>query len=352
MSQFYQDSIFWIDVDKIKPNPFQPRKEFDELQLKSLADSIRQYGVLQALVVTRKEVEKEDGGIVVEYELIAGERRLRASKIAGLAQVPVLIKTGEDSDLMKLELAIIENLQREDLNPVDRAVAFRKLVDQFGFKHITIGEKMGKSREYVTNSLRILLLPEDMLEAVKVGKITEGHTRPLLMLTDRPQEQQTLFKEIMLRRMTVREAEMIARRIATDRARINGVMLDPVTKEVEERLSATLQTRVMIEKKNEGPGGKIWISYFSDEDLHKIMNIFQNKGRTINEGMDIPVTQASGDVMEAMVDQVVPQVDVSVPVSQEGDTIEILDDRSKEEIENSENIEDDEELYSIKNFSI
>ncbi len=352
MSQFYQDSIFWIDVDKIKPNPFQPRKEFDELQLKSLADSIRQYGVLQALVVTRKEVEKDDGGIAVEYELIAGERRLRASRIAGLLQVPVLIKTGDETDLMKLELAIIENLQREDLNPVDRAVAFRKLVDEFGFKHVTIGEKMGKSREYVTNSLRILLLPEDMLEAVKVGKITEGHTRPLLMLTDRPQEQQTLFKEIMLRRMTVREAEMIARRIATDRARISGVMLDPVTKEVEERLSATLQTRVMIEKKNEGPGGKIWISYFSDEDLHKIMGIFQNKGRTINEGMDIPVTQASGDVMEAMVDQVVPQADVSVPVSQEGDTIEILDDRSKEEIENSENIEDDEELYSIKNFSI
>ena len=121
MSQFYQDSIFWIEVDKIKPNPFQPRRDFDEAALKSLSDSIRQYGVLQALVVTRNEIVKPDGGLAVEYELIAGERRLRASKLAGLREVPCLIKTGEDNNLMKLELAIIENVQREDLNPVDRA---------------------------------------------------------------------------------------------------------------------------------------------------------------------------------------------------------------------------------------
>src|SRR5574343_1247458 len=126
-SNFYQNSIFWVEVDKIKPNPFQPRREFDEEALKALADSIKQYGVLQALVVTRKEFEKEDGGLGVEYELIAGERRLRASKLAGLSQVPVLIKTGDESDLMKLELAIIENIQREDLNPVDRARAFERL---------------------------------------------------------------------------------------------------------------------------------------------------------------------------------------------------------------------------------
>src|SRR5262249_6882699 len=120
MSQFYNDSIFWIDVDKIHPNPFQPRREFGESELQSLADSIRQYGVLQALIVTRKEVPKDDGGLAVEYELIAGERRLRASKIAGLSQVPVLIKVpgDEKEDLMKLELAIIENIQREDLNPI------------------------------------------------------------------------------------------------------------------------------------------------------------------------------------------------------------------------------------------
>src|SRR3989344_8624950 len=130
MSHFYNDAIFWIEVDKIKPNPFQPRRDFDEVMLRSLADSIRQYGVLQALVVTRKEVEKPEGGIATEYELVAGERRLRAAKLAGLAQVPALIRTSEESDLMKLELAIIENIQREDLSPVDRARAFKRLVEE------------------------------------------------------------------------------------------------------------------------------------------------------------------------------------------------------------------------------
>lgn len=347
MSQFYQDSIFWIDVDKIKPNPFQPRKEFDELQLKSLADSIRQYGVLQALVVTRKEVEKEDGGIAVEYELIAGERRLRASKLAGLAQVPVLIKTGEENDLMKLELAIIENLQREDLNPVDRALAFRKLVDEFGFKHATIGEKMGKSREYVTNSLRLLGLPEDILEAVKMGKITEGHSRPLLMLTDRPEEQQTLFKEIMLRRMTVREAEEVARSIALDKARIKGKLLDPMTREVEEKLANTLQTRVSIEKKNEGQGGRITITYFSDEELKKILDII-NREKASAGG-----TQTPGEYITSVVDEVIPkEQSVDMPVEMTGDDVQILDDRSKEEVQKADDTESDEELYSIKNFSI
>lgn len=113
MSQFYNDSIFWIEVDKIEPNPFQPHQEFSQPELQSLADSIRQYGVLQALVVTRKEYTKEDGGIGVKYELIAGERRLRASKLAGLIQVPVLIKTGDDTDLMKLELAIIKTFNEK-----------------------------------------------------------------------------------------------------------------------------------------------------------------------------------------------------------------------------------------------
>ena len=128
MSQFYKDSIFWIEVDKIKPNPFQPRKEFDDEQLRSLANSIRQYGVLQPLVVTRKEVHREDGSMYAEYELISGERRLRASKLAGLLQVPAVIRDGEQSDRMKLELAIIENLQREDLNAIDRARSFKQLV--------------------------------------------------------------------------------------------------------------------------------------------------------------------------------------------------------------------------------
>ena len=158
MSNLYSNSIFWVDTDKIKPNPFQPRRDFDEARLQDLAVSIKQYGVLQPLTVSRGEVEKEDGGIVAEYELIAGERRLRAAKIAGVSQVPVIIRVG-DTAMMKLELAIIENLQREDLNAVDRARAFFRLVNEFKFTHNEVAKKMGRSREYVTNSLRILTLP-------------------------------------------------------------------------------------------------------------------------------------------------------------------------------------------------
>ena len=138
MSNLYSNSIFWIDTDKIKPNPFQPRRDFDESKLQDLADSIKQYGVLQPLIVSRVEVEKEGGGgLVTEYELIAGERRLRAAKLALVSQVPVVIRTG-DTAIMKLELAIIENLQREDLNAVDRARAFDPVVEELDAGHLDV----------------------------------------------------------------------------------------------------------------------------------------------------------------------------------------------------------------------
>ena len=209
-----QDSIFWVEVERIVPNPFQPRKTFDETALASLSESIRQYGVLQPLTVTRKERFLPEKGIEVWYELIAGERRLRASKLAGLREVPVVIRSGEDDDRVKLELAIIENLQREDLNPIDRALAFNKLATDFGLKHIEIGKRVGKSREYVSNTLRILLLPQEMQDSLARGDITEGHTRPLLMLMDKPEEQKTLFHEIVLKKLTVRDSEQLARRVA------------------------------------------------------------------------------------------------------------------------------------------
>jgi Lrp/AsnC family transcriptional regulator for asnA, asnC and gidA len=142
ISYFHQNAVFFIEVDKIKPNPYQPRREFDPNRLNDLADSIRMYGVLQPLVVTRKEIIKDDGGLATEYELIAGERRLRASKIAGLREVPALIRATEDDEKTKLELAIIENLQREDLNAVDRARAFHQLAEEFGFKHTEIAKKV------------------------------------------------------------------------------------------------------------------------------------------------------------------------------------------------------------------
>ncbi len=200
MAQLYNNSIFWVDVDKIKPNPYQPRREFDDARLSDLANSIRQYGILQPLTVSRNEVISEDG-VEVEYELIAGERRLRASKLAGVREVPVVIRVGDDS-MTKLELAIIENLQREDLNAVERARAFMRLAEEFKFTHAQIGAKVGKSREYVSNTLRLLALPQEVLDALSQGKITEGHTRPILMLADKPEEQIVFFKEVMFKKMT------------------------------------------------------------------------------------------------------------------------------------------------------
>ncbi len=321
---FYNDAVFWIEVDKIKPNPFQPRREFSEEDLRSLADSIRQYGVLQALVVSRKEFEKEDGGLGVEYELIAGERRLRASKLAGLNQVPVLIKTGDDSDLMKLELAIIENIQREDLNAVDRARAFDRLAKEFGFKHNEIAKKVGKSREYVTNTLRILLLPADIVQALSDGKITEGHTRPLMMLIDRPEEQVTLFREIMLKKMSVREAERIARSIAFERARKKDLMKDPAVADMESKLQESLGTRVYIERREKG--GKILIDFFDFDDLAGIVHLLE-KGEA---GKNALLNKA-----------------VAKEESAAGEEMKAEDDRTKEEIKTSE-----EDLYSIKNFVV
>src|SRR3989338_4111845 len=201
------------------------------------------YGVLQPLVVTRKEIQKEDGGLAIEYELISGERRLRASRLIGLAQVPVIIRFGAENDREKLELAIIENLQREDLTVVDRARAFKRLSSEFGFKHFEIGAKVGKSREYVSNTVRVLDLPEEMLIALSEGKISEGHTRPLLMLGSRPEEQATLFKEIVYKRITVREAESASRRIAVERARRKDLIIDSELVALEERLREALGTR-------------------------------------------------------------------------------------------------------------
>jgi hypothetical protein len=174
---------------------------------------------------------------------------------------------------MKLELAIIENLQREDLNPVDRAVAFKKLVDEFKFTHADVGKKVGRSREYVSNSLRILNLPKEMLDALSARKISEGHTRPLLMLTDRPMEQMTLFKEIIFRGLNVRDAELVARKIAQDRARRKDVINDPELSALEGQIARTLGTRVHIEKRQ--VGGKIEIDYFSLDDLKKLLALLE-----------------------------------------------------------------------------
>lgn len=332
-NNIYSNSIFLIDTDKIKPNPYQPRRDFDEARLQDLADSIKQYGVLQPLTVSRVEVEKEGGGLVTEYELIAGERRLRAAKLAQISQVPAIIRTG-DTAIMKLELAIIENLQREDLNAVDRARAFYRLTSEFKFTHNEIARRIGRSREYVSNSLRMLSLPDEMLTALAQGKISEGHTRPLMMLADHKEEQMVVFKEIVYKKITVREAEKLARKVASDRVRKKEFMPDPEITELEEEFQEKLGTRVHIDRKE--LGGEIRIDFFSTEDLRDILNLINKSGTDRKP--------------EEMMEKHLAKTETIQSPSGEPDDSTIdtpIDDRSKEEIKT-----DDNNLYNISNFSV
>ena len=280
---YESNSIFWIETEKIVPNPFQPRREFDQAKLQELAESIRMYGVLQPLVATRREIIGENGAFTTEYELIAGERRLRASKLAGLLQVPVIIRSGEETELMKLELAIIENLQREDLNAVDRAQAFKQLSEQFGLSHLQVAQKVGRSREYVSNSIRLLALPETILNAHRGGDISDGHARTLLMLNDRPTEQDVVFREILIKKLSVREVERISRKIATDKVRKKDWQnSDPELIEIERQFTETFGTRVQIQKTDFG--GKLTIDYFASEDLRKVLDIIHKAESSVYGG--------------------------------------------------------------------
>ncbi len=367
-SQYFNNSIFWIESEKIVPNPYQPRKEFDAHALRDLAESIRMYGLLQPLVVTRKEIIKPDGGLAVQYELISGERRLRASKLAGLPQVPAIIRAAEEDARVKLELAIIENLQREDLSPLDRARSFERLASEFHLKHDQIAEKVGKSREYVSNTIRLLKLPPHMLDALSERKISEGHTRPLLMLIDRPEEQEVLFKEITMRKMTVREAERHARIIAVDRARKPEI--NPELRDLEKRLKDTLGTRVIVEKKEQG--GKITIDFFNVDDVRNILDRLMKDshdsqggyGGVVQNSTDLGAPKLATDhvpqqvhsynsVAEMMNDLSVAtplqsasaEADVQAGITVAGTDMPIDDSTVAD-------TKEDEDLYSIKNFSI
>lgn len=290
MEERAKETVFWIPVEKIKPNPYQPRTEFDEAGLSGLAESIRQYGILQPLVVTRLE-QTTESGTQVEYELVAGERRYRAAKMLGLREVPVIIRKEEPAKV-RLELALVENVQRQDLNPLERALAYKRLTDEFGVGQKEIAIRIGKSRESIANTVRILMLPEEMKQAVAAGEITEGHTRPLLMLSSRPEEQKQLFEDIKIHYLSVREAERISRRIARERARKVEDLPSVETRALEEKLEQVLGTRVMITKEGRGRG-KISIEFFSDEELYGIT------AKLAERQDEIGPTAASAETTEA-----------------------------------------------------
>ena len=240
----------------IAANPYQPRQRRDEQKLEELTASVRQHGVVQPLVVRPK-----DGG----YELIAGERRLEAARRAGLSRVPVVVRECGDTDL--LELALVENLQREDINPVEAARAYRRLTEEFGLTQEQVAERVSKSRTAVANTLRLLGLPEQVLESIQDGRISEGHGRALLA-AGAPEQILTLWRRVVSRGLSVRQTEAAVRRTQRTVSR-ETPSLDPNAADVQQRLMSALGTRVVL--RSRGKGGIIEITYYDNDDLDRII---------------------------------------------------------------------------------
>jgi ParB family chromosome partitioning protein len=242
------EAVFWIELEKIQPNPFQPRREFNEEALQDLARSIREHGVISPMLVTKREIETP-AGLEVHYQLIAGERRWRASKLAGLSQIPAMIRRGVPDDRVRLELAIIENVQREDLNAIERARAYKQLIDEFHLVQREIAVRIGKSREAVANVLR-------------------------LMAGEDPARQMQVYHDIISDQMSVRAAEARARQVSgktlTPRKRPSHSVQDPELRDWQNRLQEQLGTKVQLQ--HMGGRGKIVVEFFSEEELRGILS--------------------------------------------------------------------------------
>ncbi|HCJ45542.1 MAG: hypothetical protein COZ27_00400 [Candidatus Moranbacteria bacterium CG_4_10_14_3_um_filter_41_65] len=253
-----QGRVMEIPLHKIVPNPHQPRLQFDDVKLAELAESIKEHGILQPLVVTKSGADT--------YEIIAGERRFQASKKAGLKTVPVLVRDATEQE--KLELAIIENIQRHDLNPIEEAKAFLRLQDEFGLGQEAVAKKMGKSRSVISNTMRLLHLPIEIQRAVSEGKISEGHAKALLSI-ENPEKQRAVFDLIIKEELTVRETEIKVRSVAVGSHIRSSIVLHPEIISRTEHLTEILGTKVKIAPS--GKGGKIMIEYYSPEDLDGLL---------------------------------------------------------------------------------
>jgi len=250
---------FLIDIEKVTPNPFQPRQLFDEQKIDELAASIRTQGVLQPLLVRRNG----DG-----YELVAGERRWRAALRAGLKEIPAVVRAVTDHQA--LELALVENLQREDLNPIDEARALRRLQEDFGFTQEQISDKVGKSRPAVANSMRLLLLPEEVQNQVSAGRISAGQARALLAL-ERENLILTAAHEVITNGLSTRDTERLVRRVKRSRRRRReNPALEPDLLGLAEKLQRWLGTKVHLNHHAHTGRGRIEIEYYSPMDLDRI----------------------------------------------------------------------------------
>ncbi|MXZ13690.1 MAG: ParB/RepB/Spo0J family partition protein [Candidatus Dadabacteria bacterium] len=258
-----------VSTDLLKPNPSQPRKQFEQSALEELAESIKENGVIQPLIV-----RKENGG----FEIVAGERRWRAAKIAKLEKLPVIIRTATDQDVA--ELTLIENIQREDLNPIEEGEAYEKLAERFGLTHEEIAKKTGKTRSVITNQLRLLKLSEKAKKALVSGSITVGHARALLAASS-PGQMDSLLGEVLKKDLTVRRTEALVKkknRSAQPPPEFtSGVVEEDIfTKELTEELSGKFSTKVRISRNK--TKGKIEIEYYSPEELERIVGILLSRG--------------------------------------------------------------------------
>lgn len=255
VSEDTKDKIWNIPLSEIQPDPNQPRKHFNPEELQELADSIKEHGVLQPLLV----IEKVNGG----YELVAGERRFRASKLAGLATVPVIVKKMADQE--RLEVSLIENIQRADLNPIEEAFAYKRLIEEFDMTQEEVGIKVGKSRPAVANAIRLLDLPEEIQKALVDKKINTGQARSLLSL-ETSEKQLAMLSSMLGQKITVRELEKEVNRQRIDKSTLRR---DPNLAYLEDKIRTALGTKVSITQK--GDKGTISLQYYSKEELARII---------------------------------------------------------------------------------
>lgn len=250
-----------IPVAQIIPNPRQPRAQMDEMDLQGLADSIREHGILQPLVVSHDAQGNS-------YVLIAGERRLRAAKLAGLERVPVIIRPA--SEQQRLELALIENVQRADLSPLETAEAYHHLIDEFGLTHEEVATRVGKSREAVTNTHRLVKLPDEVKKGLIDGLITEGHARALLSLENSPHILLEVYKTVINTKLSVRQTEALVKHLSGPSSRrTNRKDVPADVQEMEDQLRRYLGTRIKLRYGKDG--GSLTIYYFSDEELNDMI---------------------------------------------------------------------------------
>ncbi|NLV74991.1 MAG: ParB/RepB/Spo0J family partition protein [Chloroflexi bacterium] len=263
-----------VPLKAIVPNPYQPRQHFDEDELQQLADSIREMGLIQPLIVQRTSGPEGPA----TYQLIAGERRLRAAQMAGLREVDVILK--EATPLEMLELALVENIQRSELNPLEQASAYRQLADEFGMTQERIAERVGRSRESVANTLRLLRLPDTIKELLQVGQIQPGHAIALLALDD-ADEQELISRQIVKRQLSVRQAEELVRRFKAAAGPRERRPRSPETEALEESLRNTFNTKVELYRSRKG--GKVVLYYYSDEELDALYNRLVNSEPATSE---------------------------------------------------------------------